>query len=141
MRRKTRDIVVRDLKFGYVISEEDATFPGQLRVKVWSTETKSGQKLELRVRFDDLWLNMKELTATRDIKIEKSEFEFRPVTPSEVRKMIEWCLGFGWTPSYDGKPLKLDWCRQRLCGFDPSRTTKGEQVDADQPTAAVDSKS
>ncbi|MES2709631.1 MAG: hypothetical protein V4726_23740 [Verrucomicrobiota bacterium] len=110
MKRRTKDIVVRDVKFGYGITVEDVPWPGHFRIMIWSKHARRHPKLELRFPND-----------------------LQPVTPSAVRRMIEWAIDLGWRSDYGGDTLKLEWCSLESCGFVNSSGTANKQNGESKP--------
>jgi hypothetical protein len=66
-------------------------------VGIWLTG-HNGQKLNVKIRFDDPWLNFGEMITCRDKDNFNQIFETRPITPSIVRKIISIALDNDWTP-------------------------------------------
>ncbi|AZZ91613.1 hypothetical protein EUZ85_13100 [Hahella sp. KA22] len=111
MKSKLRKISVSGLTFNYVISHETRLKEdiGYLRITVWPFDNKS-QKLIVTTRFDDPWLNFGPLISCPPEKAHEI-FELRPITPAEVRKVIESAQENGWPASAKSRETLFEWDR------------------------------
>ncbi|WLQ15353.1 hypothetical protein O5O45_05395 [Hahella aquimaris] len=111
MKSKLRKISVNELTFNYAISHEKCLKEeaGYLRLTVWPSDNKS-QKLIVITRFDDPWLNFGPLISCPPEKA-PNLFELRPVTPAEVRKVIESAQEKGWPASPKSHEVLFEWDR------------------------------
>ncbi|WP_431688756.1 hypothetical protein [Hahella sp. NBU794] len=111
MKSKLRKISVSELTFIYVISHERCLKEetGYLRLTIWLSYNKS-QKLIVIMRFDDPWLNFGPVIACPPEKAAEL-FELRPITPGEVRTVIESALERGWPASAKSHETLFEWNR------------------------------
>ena len=80
-----------------------------LLLRVWSAQKAHGhQELQVRVRFDDPWLNYGPLLTAPPERIAEV-FVLEPITPSRVRLMILDALKLGWQPNQADKALAFEW--------------------------------
>lgn len=80
-----------------------------LLLRVWSAQKGHGhQELQVRVRFDDPWLNYGPLLTAPPERIPEV-FVLDPITPSRVRLVILAALKLGWQPNQADKALAFEW--------------------------------
>ncbi|HEX6779644.1 MAG TPA: hypothetical protein VF099_15670 [Ktedonobacterales bacterium] len=80
-----------------------------LLVRAWSAQKARGhQELQVRVRFDDPWLNYGPLLTAPPERVSEV-FVLDPITPSRVRLMILAALKLGWQPNQADKALAFEW--------------------------------
>ncbi len=110
-----RKITISDAAYGYAVRRLDGDGPGYVHIGIWLLEPRGGQKLNVRVRFDDPWINYGPIITCPDKERIREVFELNPVTPGEIRRIILAALDFGWHPSAKGAELDLMWDRKVCC--------------------------
>ena len=87
--------------------------PHYVLLKVWFAQSgKNSQYIQVRVRFDDPWLNYGPLITAPVEKVQEV-FRLRPITPAIVRQIIQAVLKQGWQVGEKGVPLNFTWDDQK----------------------------
>jgi hypothetical protein len=108
MGKSIRQIKVKGQSYCWAIAAKRR--PDHIRVGVWGANQK-GQKLNVKVRFDDPWINFSEMITSRVSEKSNGTFETRPITPSVMREIILAALKDGWNPDQKGSELYFEWNR------------------------------
>lgn len=89
-----RKIVIGETRYAWVVRRIDAH---HLVLRIWPGERQRKDfPLEVRLRFDDPWLNFGEIVAA--VAVQRGDaFQLAPVTPRMVRSTIEAAIAAGWT--------------------------------------------
>lgn len=107
MRQKPpRKIHVSGEDYLWVISRTQVGYPGYVTLKVFSPLNRSGQRIEVRFRFDDPWLNYGPMITTPRERFSQV-WSLQPVTPGQVAQVIEIARRKGWQPAEKGPPLRF----------------------------------
>jgi hypothetical protein len=95
-----------------VVNHVDAA---HVAVRVWRAAARRGCPLEVRVRFDDPWLNWPELLGASAVKVAEV-FVLEPVTPPLVERLIRSGIAAGWRADSVVRPMRfvLDSDRERI---------------------------
>jgi hypothetical protein len=109
-----RRLTVGGRAWGWRVRRDGAPYPGHVIVRVWADGQGGGAaKLDVRVRFDDPWLNYGPMiTAPPDRAAEV--FATAPVTPKLVAAAITQALAAGWDPDARGTTTAATWDGERL---------------------------
>ncbi|MEU5942398.1 hypothetical protein ABZ807_25180 [Micromonospora sp. NPDC047548] len=108
-RIRKRRIRVDDVDYRWMVRHVD---PGHVVVKVWHIATRRGTQLEVRVAFDDPWLNYGPIITAPSDRVAEV-FALAPVTPQLVAGLIQAALPAGWQVHGDGGPLRFMLTRDR----------------------------
>ena len=107
MRQKPpRKIHVAGEDYLWVLSRTHDGYPGYVTVKVFSPLNRSGQRIEVRFRFDDPWVNYGPMLGTANGKFSQI-WVVDPVTPGQVAQAIAVARKQGWHPTEKGQPLRF----------------------------------
>lgn len=90
----------------WVISRTETGYPGYVTLKVFSAMNRAGQRVEVRFRFDDPWLNYGPMITTPREHFSQV-WSLNPVTPGKVAQVIEAARKEGWRPAEKGPPLRF----------------------------------
>lgn len=100
-----RKIVIGTRRYAWVVRRIDAHY---LVLRVWPGERQRKDfPLEVRLRFDDPWLNFGELLASPPER-RGEVFQLAPVTPHMVRGTIEAALAAGWASAHPRDHRRFD---------------------------------
>jgi hypothetical protein len=89
-----RKIVIGSTRYAWVVRRVDAQ---HLVLRVWPGDRqRKAFPLEVRLRFDDPWLNFGEILAAPSAS-RADVFQLSPVTPRMVREAIEGAMAAGWS--------------------------------------------
>ncbi len=92
-----RKIVIDNTRYAWVVRRVDAQ---HLVLRVWPGErTRKDFPLEVRLRFDDPWLNFGEILVAPPAS-RGDVFQLAPVTPRTVRETIEAAKAAGWASGH-----------------------------------------
>ncbi|WP_433004158.1 hypothetical protein [Kribbella sp. CA-294648] len=111
-RARVRKLTVDDIDYQWVVRPLD---PGHVVVRVWRRGPVRHRQLEVRVAFDDPWLNYGPIITTpQDRRAEV--FDLTPVTSALVARLVRLGLAAGWESESRGQSLRfdLDGTRERL---------------------------
>jgi hypothetical protein len=108
-RARKRRIRVNDVDYRWTVRHVD---PAHVVVRVWHIAARRGTQLEVRVAFDDPWLNYGPIITAPSDRVAKV-FALDPVTPRLVAELIQAALAAGWTVDGDGGPLRFVLTRNR----------------------------
>lgn len=115
-----RKLTVDDTDYQWVVRPLD---PGHVVVRVWRRGPVRHRQLEVRVAFDDPWLNYGPIITTpADRRAEV--FDLTPVTSALVARLVRLGVAAGWESESRGQPMRcdLDGTRERLT---PAERTLG----------------
>ncbi len=103
--KSIRQITVGMTRYVWVVRRLDES---HVILRVWSAErNRRDRPLEVRVRYDDPWLNYGPiLTAPPDRR--EHVFQLVPVTPGMVRETIEAAVAMGWGPDHPVEPRRFE---------------------------------
>lgn len=101
-----RKIHVAGEDYLFVIRRSHDGYPGYVMLKVFSPLNRSGQRIEVRFRFDDPWMNYGPMISTPRERFSKI-WAVDPVTPGQVAQVIEVARNKGWHPTQKGPPLRF----------------------------------
>ncbi|MFK3983635.1 hypothetical protein ACI2K4_25050 [Micromonospora sp. NPDC050397] len=112
MKRRLRRIRVDDVDYRWLIRQDGA---GHIEIRVWGGATGRGSRLDVRVAFDDPWLNFGIILTAPPERIAEV-LVLEPVTPAIVERVVRAGLAEGWRPDATAGPLRfaLDRARERL---------------------------
>ncbi|SCL28472.1 hypothetical protein GA0074692_2545 [Micromonospora pallida] len=108
-RSRERRIHVDGVDYRWMVRHVD---PGHVVVRVWHTTTGRGTPLEVRVAYDDPWLNYGPIITTPSEQAAEV-FALTPVTPQLVADLIRAALTAGWQAEDDGGPRRFTLTRDR----------------------------
>jgi hypothetical protein len=94
------------------VRREPYSYPGYVVARIWlGGEGGGAARLDVRLRFDDPWLNYGEMLTTVAATPERLDeiFDLRPVTPGIVASIIGQALSHGWNPKARGSTLAARW--------------------------------
>ena len=113
MKRRIQRIVIENQTLHWSV-KRPAGLSGEhfVILRVWSDTSRP---LEVRIRCDDLWVNYPHLLIAPQRTQEV--LEFRIVTPSVVRQVLEDLAALGRTETEDRSPLRFDWDRDAKIGL------------------------
>jgi hypothetical protein len=78
-------------------------------LRVWAeNRSRRDFPLEVRLRFDDFWLNFGSIISATPEQRQKA-FQYTPITPGMVREIIEAALAMGWKPLSPIKTQRFEW--------------------------------
>jgi hypothetical protein len=103
---RPRKIHVAGEDYLWVISRTHTGYPGYVTLKVFSPMNRAGQRVEVRFRFDDPWLNYGPMISTARERFSQI-WALQPVTPGQVAQVIEAARKKGWRPADKGSPLRF----------------------------------
>jgi hypothetical protein len=84
-----------------------------IKLKIWSSSYGSKNNLiQVRLRFDDPWLNYQELFYSSPE--ERKNFALTPVTPKLVRQIIEAAITLGWDIKLAKETIFFDWANGQM---------------------------
>ena len=107
MRQKPpRKIHVSGEDYLWVLSRTADGYPGYVTLKVFSATNRTGQRVEVRFRFDDPWVNYGPMISTPKERFSKI-WATEPVTPGQVAQAIEVARKEDWRPAEEGPPLRF----------------------------------
>ncbi|SCF28162.1 hypothetical protein GA0070618_4791 [Micromonospora echinospora] len=111
-RTRQRRIHVDGVDYRWVVRHLD---PGHVVVRVWHTVTRRGAPLEVRVAFDDPWLNFGPIVTAPPGRVAEV-FSLTPVTPQLVAELVRAARDAGWqVDGVDGpRRFRLTPGRERL---------------------------
>jgi hypothetical protein len=114
---------VDDVDYRWSVRQVD---PGHVVVKVWHGASGRRTPLEVRVAFDDPWLNYGPIITAPAERVTEV-FALEPVTPGLVAGLIRAALAEGWQVHGDGVPLRFELSRdgERLEPVRPSTQPAG----------------
>lgn len=102
-----RKINVKGIEYCWSVRSKNIDL---IHLGIWSTKV-SGQKLNIKLKFDDPWLNYGPMISSNDPEALKKAFNTKPIAPKEVSDIIQSALEFGWQPDVKGTELYLVWDR------------------------------
>ncbi|MER7334220.1 MULTISPECIES: hypothetical protein [unclassified Micromonospora] len=108
-RTRRRKIRVDDADYRWAVGYAD---PGHVVVRVWRIATRRGNQLEVRVAFDDPWLNFGPIITAPSDRV-AAAFALAPVTPQLVAGLIRAALAAGWPADGDGGQSRFVLTRDR----------------------------
>jgi hypothetical protein len=92
MKSVLRKMQIDNQAFLYRVTSLNAHW---VKLKIWSASQGSKNNLiQVRLRFDDPWLNLPELYLSSSE--ERNQFALEPITPKQVRQIIEAAIAAGW---------------------------------------------
>ncbi|MEU6076770.1 hypothetical protein [Micromonospora sp. NPDC047074] len=106
---RIRTIRVDDVDYRWNVRAVD---PHHVVVRVWHLATSRNTRLEVRVPFDDPWLNFGPIITTPATRVSEV-FAVAPVTPQTVAELIRAALATGWPVHDAGGPLRFALTRDR----------------------------
>lgn len=106
MRKRPRKIHVSGEDYLWVLSRTVDGYPGYVTLKVFSAKNRAGQRVEVRFRFDDPWVNYGPMISTPKERFSKI-WAMEPVTPGQVAQAIEVARQKDWRPAEKGPPLRF----------------------------------
>ncbi len=106
MRQRPRKIHVAGEDYLWVVNRTHTGYPGYVTFKIFSAQNRAGQRVEVRVRFDDPWLNYGPMISTDREQFSKI-WALNPVTPGQVAQVIEAVRKKDWHPLEKGAPLRF----------------------------------
>jgi hypothetical protein len=104
--KRPRKIQVAGEDYLWVVKRTDTGYPGYVTLKVFSPLNRAGQRVEVRFRFDDPWLNYGPMISTPPQRF-SAIWSLEAVTPGAVAKVIEAAQKKGWRPADKGPPLRF----------------------------------
>jgi len=100
---RIRSIEVDGIGYRWTVRRAD---PGHVVVRIWRTGEVRHRPLEVRVEFDDPWLNYGPIiTAPRD-KVDEI-FALTPVTSELTSRLVRLGRAAGWQPETRGAPARF----------------------------------
>ena len=90
----------------WVLSRTHTGYPGSVTLKVFSATNRAGQRLGVRFRFDDPWVNYGPMISTPRAHVSKI-WALEPITPGQVAQAIEFARKKNWRPAEKGPPLRF----------------------------------
>jgi hypothetical protein len=111
-RARVRKLTVDDINYQWVVRHLD---PGHVVVRIWRRGPVRHRQLEVRVAFDDPWLNFGPIITTPENR-RAEVFDLTPVTSALVARLVRLGLAVGWESESRGEPMRfdLDGTRERL---------------------------
>lgn len=106
MRKRPRKIHVAGEDYLWVINRTHTGYPGFVTLKVFSAQYRNAQRVEVRFRFDDPWLNYGPMITTAPQQFSKI-WALNPVTPGQVAQVIEAARQKDWHPLEKGPALRF----------------------------------
>ena len=107
MAKNCRPISVGDTKYRWVVRTKNVDL---VHVGIWVPD-HPGQKLNVKLNYDDPWLNYGPIITCKDPDKIRKAFNTKPIMPKEVKAIIEKALEFGWQPKEKAAELYLVWNR------------------------------
>lgn len=108
MAKKSRNIKVDNAEYCWTVKSKNVDL---LHIGIWQ-KIATGQKLNIKLKFDDPWLNYGPIITCNDPGRIRDVLELRPITPTIIKSLIDAALEFGWEPSLKGAELYLVWDRK-----------------------------
>jgi hypothetical protein len=109
---KPRRLMVAGKVWCWRVRREPDCYPGYVAVHICLEDQGRGAaRLDVRVRFDDPWLNYGPMLTAMAYAPERFNevFDLCPVTPKIVASMIEQARARGWDPNDRGSTLSARW--------------------------------
>lgn len=116
MRQPPRRIHIAGQDYLWIVGRRhraDDVYPGHVCLKVFSAVHRGRQRLEVRVRFDDPWLNYGPMLTTPADRFD-AVWALQPITPGLVAQIVGAAVGLGFRADQPGPPLRCHWDGARL---------------------------
>ena len=107
---RLRRISIASVQYFWRVASID---PQHVLLKVWAANrSRRDFPLEVRLRFDDPWLNFGPIVTAPPERVHEV-FQLAPITPAVVREIVEVALHAGWNPLDPQAHRRFVWSETR----------------------------